>query len=156
MAVSADDSPNDPKYRLLRARAGEVYRVRAYPGENVRSILAVVVDPSGKPIRRALTGTGELINPPTVFSILNLADLEAEQRDCESFCKGDRHVDILFRTLVAGDYKVGVCQVTDAKYERADFPAGDAGDHQCTIEFYSMGMQGEEGGDGMGARIAGG
>jgi hypothetical protein len=133
--ISPADQPNDPHYRTLAATSGHVYRVRVWPDGDIH-ILALIIDPSGKAIRRYNTGSGETINPANFTEASqSIAELEAIKADCEYGCKGDTHVDILFKAELTGEYKVGAAQLTTSVKTRSQFQPGDAGDHAYTLQW---------------------
>jgi hypothetical protein len=122
--VTEEDSPNNPRYRSLSATAGRTYRVRAFPDLEavpaVRSMLLVVRNPDGKPIRRAVSNTGNPIRASAEFVDRTPAELEAEPRDTEMGCIGDTHIDILFKPTKTGVYTIGLSQATDAAFTRLE------------------------------------
>ena len=120
--ITAADSTNTPRYHTLSAIAGQIYRVRAFPDLEadpvVRSMLLVVRNPDGNPIRRAVSNTGTPIRDTAEFVHRTAAELEAEPHDTEMGCSDDNHLDILFKAVQDGVYTIGLSQATDSMLTR--------------------------------------
>jgi hypothetical protein len=129
--VTEFDSPNNPNYHNLTVTAGQTYRVRAFPDEPaVRSMLVIVRNPDGKPIRRAVSNSGRSIRDLSAWGPRTPIELQAEVRDTEMGCAGDTHLDIVFTAAVDGVYSVGLSQETDAAFNRA----ADMSTHEFTMQ----------------------
>jgi hypothetical protein len=64
------DMPNTPKYYSLYATEGHTYRIRAFPDtvNKINSMILIVADSFGDPIRRAISNSGAAINTShTIF-----------------------------------------------------------------------------------------
>eukprot|EP01046_Picozoa_sp_COSAG06_P029965 COSAG06_NODE_2819_length_6234_cov_2.814996_1_plen_1898_part_00 len=136
--VTATDFSNDPHYHSLSAEAGRVYRIRAFPDLEsqpaVLSMLLVIRNPSGKPIRRAMSNTGTPLRDNTAWVNRTLTELEAEARDVELGCVGNTHLDIVFKATQDGIYSIGLAQATDSAYSRPD---------NMTVHEFTMQWRGE-------------
>lgn len=72
VAVQESDA-NIPLYRDVVFVAGTTYRFRAWEGENISAVILILVDPTGYPIRRAITDTGSTLDRPQ--NVLDLQEL---------------------------------------------------------------------------------
>jgi hypothetical protein len=118
------DMPNTPKYYSLQAVQGRTYRIQAFPDtvNKIKSMLVIVADPTGDPIRRALSNNGAPKNVNhKVFVHRTLQDLEGEDRDADLGCAGDTHISVIFKALHTGEYKIGLTQLTDSPKPRSAF-----------------------------------
>jgi hypothetical protein len=123
--ITTTDAANSPQYHNLAAEEGKTYRVRAWPdfANGIRAMLLIVANPSGRPIRRVLSNSGMPLDSFTsqAFKPLSVAELSEIPRDVDTGCKGDTHIDIVFKAAESGRYKIGVGQATDIARPRSDF-----------------------------------
>jgi hypothetical protein len=133
--ITTADDANTPHYSYLRAEQGKAYRVRAYPDltNEIRGMVLIIADPSGKPIRRAASQTGAELseleelaqlkdgNPVPFRRLTRDEALEMGPRDTWGGCEGNSHIDLVFKAEMSGLYKVGLGQATDSVQPRSAF-----------------------------------
>jgi len=120
VAVQETDS-NVPIYHDIDFVAGRTYRFRAWPGENITSVIMILVDPGGYPIRRSLTNTGNTLESDKHQEGLDLGGLADIRRDTDRRCVGDTHAEFIYKATETAAYKIGVSAAVDGSFVWSEY-----------------------------------
>ena len=119
MVVHEQDFYNSPIYYDVDFVEGRTYRFRGWAGESVHSLMMILADPGGTPIRRAMTSLGNTLDKS--FEQLNMSRLNALHRDAGKRCVGDTAAEIIYKATETAVYKIGVGQATDSRHPRSNY-----------------------------------
>ena len=98
---------NVPTYHSFDVVAGRTYRFRAWAEDEtaLKSVLLLLVDSTGYPIRRSITQRGHGLDPtldPT------LDDISSTKRDTTDGCRGDTQASVVYKAEESATFQVGV------------------------------------------------
>jgi hypothetical protein len=108
---------NTPEYHTFEMIEGRTYRFRAW-SENLKAIALILVDPTGYPIRRSISGGGRTTAQYRRPEYKSHADVNNVQRDAMGGCNEDLFAQIIYKATETATYQVGIGHMIGASNRR--------------------------------------